>query len=83
MLILEAPSKCRAAFSGCSVHIGGFSLTAGCSIGGRAGADGQALLPGDQESRLLPEVLAVDDIDGKGIHVEPIKASKIHRDFAP
>lgn len=34
MLILEAPSKCRAAFSGCSVHIGGFSLTAGCSIGG-------------------------------------------------
>ncbi len=36
-----------------------------------------------KEARLLPEVLAVDDVDWKGIHVEPIKTSKIHRDFTP
>jgi len=32
MLVLEAPSKRRAVFSGYSVHIGGFFLTARCSI---------------------------------------------------
>lgn len=34
MLILEAPSKFHAEISGSSVHIGGFFLTARCSIRG-------------------------------------------------